>query len=260
MAAKNLMCGSFTSSGDLITNDTSFPDLDLFDNTEWLYGAGILDQPERYDDPPALQYFPNDGGEVMEHGHHLQINAEEPLSEKRLRTTDKRRTRKFFCSDCTLSFGSQNDVNRHRSSIHDRRRPYVCQVPGCRRGGLGFSRKDNFMVHLRDVHGTQAMDQSLAEGIDKMGARELSDYAQGCPREELLQLVLQQQATCERERQKRRAVEEELGKQKQMYITRVIQCVYGHLLLTIRISIPALPTLPPVYLNPKPVSGQPAYR
>ncbi|KNB14866.1 hypothetical protein FOXG_21220 [Fusarium oxysporum f. sp. lycopersici 4287] len=67
-------------------DDTSFPDLDLFDNTEWLHGAGILDQPERYDDPPTLQYFPNDGGEVMEHGHHLQINAEEPLSEKRLRS------------------------------------------------------------------------------------------------------------------------------------------------------------------------------
>ncbi|EXL96362.1 hypothetical protein FOIG_11322 [Fusarium odoratissimum NRRL 54006] len=67
-------------------DDTSFPDLDLFDNTEWLYGAGILDQPERYDDPSTLQYFPNDGGEVMEHGHHLQINAEEPLSEKRLRS------------------------------------------------------------------------------------------------------------------------------------------------------------------------------
>ncbi|KAK2671366.1 hypothetical protein RAB80_013788 [Fusarium oxysporum f. sp. vasinfectum] len=67
-------------------HDTSFPDLDLFDNSEWLYGAGILDQPERYDDPPTLQYFPNDGGEVMEHGHHLQTNAEEPLFEKRLRS------------------------------------------------------------------------------------------------------------------------------------------------------------------------------
>jgi Holliday junction resolvasome RuvABC ATP-dependent DNA helicase subunit len=61
------------------------------------------------------------------------------------------------------------------------------------------------------------MDQSLAEGIDKMGARELSDYAQGCPREELLRLVLQQRATCERERQRRQAVEQELGKLKQMY-------------------------------------------
>ncbi|RKL03841.1 hypothetical protein BFJ68_g6673 [Fusarium oxysporum] len=77
--------GSSATRGPRV-DDTSFPDLDLFDNTKWLHGAGILDQPERYDDPPTLQYFPNDGGEAMEHGHHLQINAEEPLSEKRLRS------------------------------------------------------------------------------------------------------------------------------------------------------------------------------
>ncbi|KAH7120593.1 hypothetical protein EDB81DRAFT_861675 [Dactylonectria macrodidyma] len=247
MAVNDITCGSFVSLDDFtmskifmtgqaagfanvptwIQVDTAresntSPDYNLFDEPEWLYGAGILNQPERYD---------RDAGQVAERGQDMQMNAKALLPDRRIksefpsftrnhsmlihnRTMDKRRARKFSCPDCTLTFGSQNDVDRHRSSIHDRRRPHVCRVPGCRRAGKGFSRKDNLMVHLRDVHGTSAMGQPRAEGIDGLEAKEFHDYVQGCPREELIQLALQQRARYEGERQRRQAAEEELVKLK----------------------------------------------
>jgi len=52
-----------------------------------------------------------------------------------------------------LSFTSRKDLNRHGRSIHSKSVVFFCSVEGCRRQKEGWSRRDNYIRHMRQVHG-----------------------------------------------------------------------------------------------------------
>jgi len=64
-------------------------------------------------------------------------------------------TSRFPCSRCTSAFTSKKDLSRHISGIHDKRTPFTCNEPGCKRSSLarGFTRRDNRDRHWRSMHG-----------------------------------------------------------------------------------------------------------
>jgi len=57
---------------------------------------------------------------------------------------------------CQMRFSTEKDRKRHRETVHEKKRPYVCHI--CvREGAEGkegrFSRKDNLRIHRKKVHG-----------------------------------------------------------------------------------------------------------
>lgn len=49
-------------------------------------------------------------------------------------------------------FSCSKNVRRHQSSVHDKSRPFVCYEQDCPRAENPFSRQDNLLKHLRQVH------------------------------------------------------------------------------------------------------------
>lgn len=55
-----------------------------------------------------------------------------------------------------MSFSTERDWKRHRDTVHEKKRPYVCDV--CVREDTkgkekSFGRKDNLKRHQKRVHG-----------------------------------------------------------------------------------------------------------
>src|ERR1041385_2608403 len=67
---------------------------------------------------------------------------------------------RFPCTECDTLHLSSSDLARHQSSVHKKYTPYFCYELGCRRPReRGFTRKDNFIQHLRKVHKTTFNDR-----------------------------------------------------------------------------------------------------
>lgn len=59
---------------------------------------------------------------------------------------------------CQMKFSTEKDRKRHRETVHEKLRPYVCHI--CvKEGAEGkegrFSRKDNLRIHRKKVHGVE---------------------------------------------------------------------------------------------------------
>lgn len=59
---------------------------------------------------------------------------------------------------CQAKFSTEKDRKRHRETVHEKKRPYVCHI--CvKEGAEGkegrFSRKDNLRIHRKKVHGVE---------------------------------------------------------------------------------------------------------
>ncbi|KAF8425883.1 hypothetical protein EV426DRAFT_572907 [Tirmania nivea] len=59
---------------------------------------------------------------------------------------------------CQMKFSTEKDRKRHRETVHEKKKPYVCHI--CvKEGAEGkegrFSRKDNLRVHRKKVHGVE---------------------------------------------------------------------------------------------------------
>lgn len=117
------------------------------------------------------------------------------------------------CTQCNKSFSSQKDLNRHRSSIHDKRIRYWCPEESCPRARRGFTRKDHCDRHVRS-HGISRDNLAQASTSEQMvgSQREskLSNDLEGLSKKELAGLVEQERAKRFAEEAKRRNLKKEL--------------------------------------------------
>ena len=59
----------------------------------------------------------------------------------------------FKCSQCDKEFVKQNKLTRHFQSLHDEKRPFVCDDPsGCTES---FKRKDHLLRHRTSKHASE---------------------------------------------------------------------------------------------------------
>lgn len=83
----------------------------------------------------------------------------------------------FACSTCDKGFGSKSDRDRHQATVHsqDSSQLFYCTEAGCRRPDRGFTRKDNFLKHLQNVHGlgatTDNTSRNASPGLPASGPR-----------------------------------------------------------------------------------------
>ncbi|KAF2723301.1 hypothetical protein K431DRAFT_344858 [Polychaeton citri CBS 116435] len=56
------------------------------------------------------------------------------------------------CSVCSANFKYPKDLRRHRNSKHDQTKTFECPRFGCKSRGKCFTRKDNYLRHMRVVH------------------------------------------------------------------------------------------------------------
>lgn len=165
----------------------------------------------------------------------------------------QKHTRPHECPRCRRRFGAAKDRDRHMQTVHRdaaARLPeiLVCDEVNCRRQGRPFSRRDNYIKHLRDVHSVQCRGRSedvrrrrsspegscelescdeevAAMGGDaklfgrdqRRGKRKAADLheedLESIPRDGLIRLLRQ-------EKQKTRRLEEEIKADKRRYEQR----------------------------------------
>lgn len=101
--------------------------------------------------------------QVSPYFHH-SYQAPLVVTNSKTRKHRARHDRRFPCGTCARRFGTKNDLDRHRATVHHQGAAgFYCDVTGCKRRGRAFSRKDNFVKHLRDVHGlVQGADGTVA--------------------------------------------------------------------------------------------------
>ncbi|KAK3335331.1 hypothetical protein B0T19DRAFT_436207 [Cercophora scortea] len=84
---------------------------------------------------------------------------------------DRKHKRPFKCSECGKSFGTKGDRDRHESTVHVKSAGiWVCHEPSCKRRKAPFSREDNYIRHMKQVH---------VKGIARPGAEKLDLGAGG---------------------------------------------------------------------------------
>ncbi|KAI5837850.1 hypothetical protein DFP73DRAFT_635876 [Morchella snyderi] len=109
--------------------------------------VAIIDQPivERQNPPLAIPELCNgkcNGGLIGPH---------------RCQRLKRRLQITCLSNDCTHVFTTKNDFNRHCNTRHGLRESLLdCSFAGCNKvGENGFSRRDNMLQHLREVHGAE---------------------------------------------------------------------------------------------------------
>ncbi|KAK0617154.1 hypothetical protein B0T14DRAFT_259507 [Immersiella caudata] len=114
------------------------------------------------------------------------------------------------CQECGRAFKQPKDLKRHQDTVHRKEAPngeiWVCDEAGCARRGKPFSRKDNYLKHIR-AHKKmkdkreRSSSSTAVDGLGKSAGRrgELEELS----REELVELLIQ-------ERQKYRRLEEDV--------------------------------------------------
>jgi hypothetical protein len=145
-----------------------------------------------------------------------------------LHTSDMSHASRFVCNYCSKPFKSQNDVDRHRSSVHDRAVLYFCRERGCRRSNKGFTREDNYKAHLRCVHKYPSKDINQVKGqavnilsqIDPRKETGEQNNLEGHSREKLIEMLMNELENFKMEQLRRREVEEELKLLRQRYDER----------------------------------------
>lgn len=127
-----------------------------------------------------------------------------------------------------MSFKTQNDANRHKATVHDKTTPYFCRESGCRRV-KGFSRKDNFEAHLRNVHGIETNNcgrgpalhsLSMTRELEPEDTRKRDVSLRSLSRRELIEMFLKEREKCDVERRKRQELEAKLGEIRDKYEER----------------------------------------
>ncbi|KAF2642085.1 hypothetical protein P280DRAFT_292280 [Massarina eburnea CBS 473.64] len=68
---------------------------------------------------------------------------------KHTRTPSREPSDSFSCSQCERTFRYKKDVERHKTSIHDKRPSWFCPAVKCRFATKGFSRKDKAVQHIK---------------------------------------------------------------------------------------------------------------
>jgi len=144
-----------------------------------------------------------------------------------------RHSRPFTCRECSKSFGAKKDLKRHQDTKHHRDAQVFCTVADCKRGQMGFSRRDNLLKHIHNVHEHKYHDKGIAnltsstEGaatvptkIARKRRRE-DDNLESVSREELIERLLEEQSKSKRllheMEQQGKKLEEELRVQRERY-------------------------------------------
>jgi len=143
-----------------------------------------------------------------------------------------RHNRPFTCDECSESFGAKNDLKRHLDTKHQKEVQAFCTVTGCKRGHIGFSRRDNLLKHIHNVHDQRDQGKGLSKlvspnedavketKITKKRKRE-SDDLEEFSREELIESLLEEQSKNKRlfqeMEQQRGKLEEDLRVQRERY-------------------------------------------
>ncbi|KAK4454084.1 hypothetical protein QBC34DRAFT_394212 [Podospora aff. communis PSN243] len=93
-------------------------------------------------------------------GQSSPVGAEvfpEPQDTTKATTPPNQDNRRHACSQCTSRFTTAKDLDRHVRTVHHKHNPgeevLICHEKGCNRKGRPFSRKDNYLKHVRKVHG-----------------------------------------------------------------------------------------------------------
>lgn len=171
-----------------------------------------------------------DSGRPQSDGKVFSVEDKPTTSEIETHLSNPSSLGKTVCGQCLRTFKTQNDANRHKASVHDKTTPYFCHEMGCRRVKKGFSRKDNFEVHLSNVHGIKSSSiLNHAVVLDSpdttqdsepkrtrhhhMGLRSLS-------RGQLIELVSKEREKCDTERRKRQELEAQISKMRDWYEER----------------------------------------
>lgn len=112
---------------------------------------------------------------------HLLPLLDKFITKPEPRKHSARHNLRFSCSMCDWKFGTRSDLERHESTVHSQgaARQWYCTDPSCRRGGRGFSRRDNFRKHMREVH-NQADAARNAPSSGRKRKRGDGDEMAGC--------------------------------------------------------------------------------
>lgn len=88
----------------------------------------------------------------------------------------RKHSRHYKCLRCHRRFGSASDRARHVRTLHGEvsggmptlESACVCREVNCKRNGKPFSRRDNYVKHLREVHGkeTKTSGRRSREGVE----------------------------------------------------------------------------------------------
>lgn len=177
------------------------------------------------------------GCEDLTFSYESQLKYECPIISNEISLIFRRRhldrhSRPFTCVECSESFGAKKDLQRHLDTKHQKEVQVFCTVLGCKRGQLGFSRRDNLLKHINNVH--ERRDQ--AKGLSKLvspnedAAKETkstkkrkrdSHDLEELSREELIESLLAERSKNERLleelKQQRGKFEEDLRVQRDRY-------------------------------------------
>lgn len=74
---------------------------------------------------------------------------------KHLKTHDKHLPCEFAKEGCIWVFCTKKDLDRHVNGVHKKKKPFSCHICKSQGDDKRFTRKDNWRVHLRKVHGAE---------------------------------------------------------------------------------------------------------
>ena len=80
-----------------------------------------------------------------------------------------RHEKRFDCDECQRKFGSNHDLERHEVTVHQKGRLFTCPDASCKRAGKPFSRRDNLLKHLREVHGRKGPVDGISKTVSIYG-------------------------------------------------------------------------------------------
>lgn len=143
-----------------------------------------------------------------------------------------RHKRPFTCGECSEYFGAKKDLKRHLDTKHQKETQVFCTVTGCKRGHIGFSRRDNLLKHIHNVHEQRDQGKGRSNLVSpnedagketkitkkrKRGSGNLEKLS----REELIESLLEEQSKNKRllqeMEQQRGKLEEDLRAQRERY-------------------------------------------
>ncbi|KAI0763068.1 hypothetical protein BD413DRAFT_616522 [Trametes elegans] len=118
---------------------------------------------EREVDSPYLQFdteptppsptssidTPGQGGDGPDDEDYVPAAATRKAPAKRRRVQDN--TRQHPCDECERVFARKNNLKKHKETVHERRRPFACDVPRC---GMQFGRRHDLERHHQSKHTT----------------------------------------------------------------------------------------------------------
>ncbi|KAI0356042.1 hypothetical protein OH77DRAFT_284933 [Trametes cingulata] len=101
-------------------------------------------------------FFPNRGvGFGMSAPSDGSGNLSEAPTSSNERSTDQSADKKHPCDfpGCGKAFGRPYNLREHVAKVHNRERPWVCSVDGCRKATEGYCRRADLNNHLFKKHG-----------------------------------------------------------------------------------------------------------